>query len=284
MTYAYELSLRFPEADYDLVSSHLLDLGQATFQEGESGLDHNEDPILINERSLISLFAESEIELQAIETSLKTILPSIQSKLSAITTNFNEAWKEFSQAVIVSDKILIQPSWLEFKNRREIEILLDPGLAFGSGSHETTILCMKKLEKVISDNYIETLLDVGCGSGILSILASKLGVPNITAVDIDELAIVSSNENAEKNNVRNIKFSTSTLEGSKEKYNLIVANIISSVLSTLMKDIKNSLTPNGILMFSGILKEEIKEFKNLHRLNHFEEETMGEWGVVWGQL
>lgn len=246
--------------------------------------DADGNVILINEDSLIKIFSEDKIQLEDILTSLKVQFPNIATSISAITSNFNDAWKEFSKPIIVSDKILIQPSWLEFEERREIEIILDPGLAFGAGSHETTLLCMRKLEELITSNKINTLLDVGCGSGILSILASKLSVKKVTGIDNDEQAISSSLENANRNKIPNTEFSTGLLRELEGKYDLVVANIISSVLDTLIKDIKEKVKPGGILVLSGLLKDEVEEFKLRHGLEGFEVEELGDWVVVWGLL
>lgn len=282
MIYAHELILRFQKSDHDFIQSFLFEEGITTFQEGEMAEDTDGNVELINEDTLIKIFSESKAELEDLSKRITKELPDISTSLNEITTNFNETWKEFSKPIIVNDRILIQPNWLEFQERREIELLLDPGLAFGSGSHETTLLCMRKLEEVLINNRISTLLDVGCGSGILSILASKLGVKNVWGIDCDELAIVASKDNALKNNTLNLNLSSKQIKELDLKFDLVVANIISSVLTFLLEDIKSALAPTGILILSGLLREEMKEFKKLHGLDHFEEEVLGEWGVIWG--
>lgn len=284
MTYAYGLTLRFNIQDHESIQAFLYDHDIFTFQEGEMSEDSDGNVILINEDSLIKIFSEDKSQLEDILNKLNDQFPAITSSISEITSNFNDAWKEFSKPIIVSDKVLIQPSWLEFEERREIEIILDPGLAFGAGSHETTLLCMRKLEELITSSKINTLLDVGCGSGILSILASKLGVTKVTGIDNDEQAISSSIENANRNEIHNTEFSTGLLSELERTYDLVVANIISSVLNTLMKDIKEKIKPGGILVLSGLLKDEVEEFKERHGLEGFKVRELGEWVVVWGRL
>jgi ribosomal protein L11 methyltransferase len=282
LTYAYALTLRFNDKDQELIQAFLYENEISTFQEGEMAEDADGNVVLINEDSLIRIFSEERGELENISHALKNQFPEILSSISEINSNFNDAWKEFSKPIIVSDRILIQPSWLEFEERREIEIILDPGLAFGAGSHETTLLCMRKLEELIATNKIDSLLDVGCGSGILSILGSKLGVKKVTGIDNDEQAISSSIENANRNEIHNTEFSTGLLSDLEGTYDLVVANIISSVLDTLMKDIKEKVKPGGILVLSGLLKDEVEEFKVRHGLEGLEVEELGEWVVVWG--
>jgi len=278
--YAYELVLRFDPQDYDSVQASLLELDVLTFQEGESAKDSDGNIVLINENSLIKIASEDRLDLEKVLAELTQNSPHIHASIEEITTDFNQAWKEFSNPILVSDNILIQPSWLEFQTRRKIEIVLDPGLAFGSGSHETTLLCMRKLEEMVANAKIESVLDVGCGSGILSILAAKLGVSSVMGIDNDDLAIVASNENTTRNGISNIHFSTMSLDNITHRFDLVVANIISSVLDTLMPDIKGKLKPNGILILSGLLKEEIPEFKNKHGLEDFEEVVIGDWGLI----
>lgn len=284
MIYAYELILRFQSSDYDAIQSFLFENDITTFQEGEMAEDADGNIELINDDTLITIFSEQKEDLEKISTLLKKEIPDTSISLKEITTDFNQAWKEFSKPIIVSDRILIQPSWLEFEERREIEILLDPGLAFGSGSHETTLLCMRKLEEVIAVTKAISLLDVGCGSGILSILASKLGVNDIAGIDIDDLAITSSIDNAVKNNTIGINFSTSSLEGLNKKYDIVLANIISSVLNNLMPDLKKSLASGGTLILSGLLTTELSDFKRQHELEHLKQEVLGDWALLWGVL
>ena len=131
---------------------------------------------------------------------------------------------------------------------------LDPGLAFGTGTHETTRLCLELLEKYINSNV--NVLDVGCGSGILSIASILLGAKSATGVDIDELAVKTALENAKINNVNNkINAVCGNLtEKISGKFGIIVANIVADVIIDLNKSIKNYMNENSIYLMSGIIE------------------------------
>ena len=166
-------------------------------------------------------------------------------------------WKKYFKPLPVGDKLLICPSWekcnVNSPNNRTI-LQLDPGLAFGTGTHETTRLCLELLEKYINSNV--NVLDVGCGSGILSVAAILLGAKCATGVDIDELAVKTALENAEVNNV-NSKFNAvcgNLTEKIYGKFDIIVANIVADVIIELNKSIKNYMNENSIYLMSGIIE------------------------------
>lgn len=166
-------------------------------------------------------------------------------------------WKKYFKPLPVGDKLLICPSWEKcnvgsFNNRTILQ--LDPGLAFGTGTHETTRLCLELLEKYIKSNV--NVLDVGCGSGILSVAAILLGAKRATGVDIDELAIKTALENAKVNNV-SCKFNAvcgNLTEKISGKFDIIVANIVADVIIELNKSIKNYMHENSIYLMSGIIE------------------------------
>lgn len=279
--FAYQLKISFPEALHETLQSYLYELDFSTFEEGEMGKDDEGNIIILNENTLIKISSAALTPLEILSKDLKTLSTDIHTEIYPLTTDFNNAWKEFSKPIVVSDNILIQPSWIPLKESYPVTIHLDPGLAFGSGGHETTLLCMRAIEKVVKEKQITSMLDVGCGSGVLSILGRKLGVRKVVGIDVDELAIVSSKENASQNELDDIDFSTTPLSSVTETYDLIVANIISSVLDSLMDDIKKKLNPNGTLILSGLLGSELREFKERHDLQNFKEEVLGEWGVLF---
>ena len=161
-------------------------------------------------------------------------------------------WKKYFKPVPIGDTLLICPSW-EKCNVNSI-LQLDPGLAFGTGTHETTRLCLELLEKYINSNV--NVLDVGCGSGILSIASILLGAESVTGVDIDELAVKTALENAKINNVNN-KFNAvcgNLTEKISGKFDIIVANIVADVIIELNKSIKNYMNENSIYLMSGIIE------------------------------
>ena len=181
----------------------------------------------------------------------------------------NKDWLgEYKKAVkpILVDKIYIRPSWEEPLSG-VTNIIIDPALAFGSGHHESTNSCLQLLQKYTKSG--DTALDVGCGSGILSIALAKLGC-NVDACDTDEQATQSSLSNAQLNEVKFNKIWTGSIANLEQKYDIVVANIIADVIFMLSNDLKKSLKKGGYLVLSGILnkyEDRIKDtFKDLELL------------------
>ena len=178
----------------------------------------------------------------------------------------NKDWLgEYKKAVkpILVDKIYIRPSWEEPLGG-VTNIIIDPALAFGSGHHESTNSCLQLLQKYAKSS--DSTLDVGCGSGILSIALAKLGC-KVDACDTDEQATQSSQSNAQLNEVKFNKIWTGSIANLEQKYDIVVANIIADVIFMLSNDLKKSLKKGGYLVLSGILnkyKDRIKDtFKDL---------------------
>ena len=170
--------------------------------------------------------------------------------------DWSKKWKEKWTVTHVTNKIAVVPSWLNYTAKDgEITITLDPGCAFGTGTHQTTQLCMKALEKYFKPN--STMADIGMGSGILGILAKKLGASEVYGCDIDETVIDVAKENALKNGISegDIVFELNTADKIVKKYDFVCANILHNVLSEIMGDLKNIMKNDGILSLSGILDE-----------------------------
>lgn len=172
-------------------------------------------------------------------------------------------WKQYFKPLCVGDKLLIKPSWEETPaddNRIILEI--DPASSFGTGQHNTTQLCLEFLEKNINGN--EKVLDLGCGSGILSIAAILLGADYCTAVDIDQNSVKIAKENAEKNNIPEEKYTAycgnvitdaELVKNIGNGYKIVVANIVADVLIGMSDLFSDFLTDDGILIMSGIIVE-----------------------------
>ncbi len=179
-------------------------------------------------------------------------------------------WKKYFKPIEIGEKLIIKPSWENCSNddnRKIIEI--DPASSFGTGQHHTTRLCLELLEKSL--NQGDRVLDMGCGSGILSIGAMLLGAENAVAVDIEENASVTAMENALKNNIPKEKYTTyfgNILTDSKladkidSKYDIIVANIVADVLIAMKDYFVRYIKNNGILIVSGIITERMDEVIN----------------------
>lgn len=164
-------------------------------------------------------------------------------------------WKDYFKPIKIGEKLLIQPDWLETENDDERAVLrIEPGLAFGSGTHETTRLCLETLEKYIHSDAM--VLDLGCGSGILSVASLLLGAKKAVGVDIDKLAVKTANENARRNSISSDKYSF--LNGNltdkvKGKFDVIVANIVADIIILFTKDVASFLNDNGVFIASGII-------------------------------
>ena len=165
-------------------------------------------------------------------------------------------WVQLTQSqfdpIRVSDRLWIVPSWHIAPDPEAIVLVLDPGMAFGTGSHPTTRLCLEWLERTVSTDI--SILDYGCGSGILAIAAAKLGAKDVLGVDIDLQAVSAAKSNAELNNV-SARFEDSTRE-IKGQFDIVVANILSNPLKALAPAICAHVRPGGRLALSGILTEQ----------------------------
>ena len=179
--------------------------------------------------------------------------------------DWSKKWKEKWTVTHVTDKIAVVPSWLTYEPKEgEITITLDPGCAFGTGTHQTTQLCMKAIEKYLKKG--DKVADIGTGSGILSICAIKFGASSAYGCDIDDTVIDVCRENAKINgidvdypqgegNPAPVKFELNTADKITEKFDFVCANILHNVLAEIMGDLKNIMKDNAKMSLSGILDE-----------------------------
>lgn len=167
--------------------------------------------------------------------------------------DWSQKWKEKWDVTHVTDKIAVVPDWIDYVPKKgEVIIKLEPGCAFGTGTHQTTQLCMKALEKYMKSN--DKVADIGMGSGILSILAKKLGASYVYGCDTDDTVIEVAKENAKKNGVDAI-FELGTADKVNEKFDFVCANILHFVLAEIMGDLKTLMKKGAIMSLSGILDE-----------------------------
>lgn len=167
-----------------------------------------------------------------------------------------ENWKKYYKPFRAGERLVVKPSWENYEQREgDLVIELDPGMAFGTGTHETTFMCMQQLERYVKPGC--RAIDVGCGSGILALAAAKLGAGDVLAIDLDELAVKVARENTEKNGLADVVRVAhgDLLERREEKADVIVANIIADVICALCGPAKKHLLPGGVLICSGIIKE-----------------------------
>ena len=262
----YELTL-ITNSHYDLYLDLLLSISNDALEELDNKIILRSEVPLNDIEEAINYFT---LQLQ------KTIDKNIQTTV-AQTKLKNEDWiNKYQDSVkpIEVGKFYIHPSWKEAKDNK-INILINPALAFGSGHHETTSTCLEAISKYVNND--NTLLDVGTGSGILAIGASKIGAI-VDICDTDPVSIDNSNENFELNNTKyNNAWIGSAVKSSKT-YDVVVANIVADVLVIIKNDLKKVLKDDGILIISGILdKYEQKVLKKYKEFKIKEKRQKNEW-------
>lgn len=249
-----QLKLEVSEQASSLISDYLLGLGSLGVAEDikESGM--NEVSAYFPMETDIAEVIE---ELRQYVDILKESMPELT--IGALTVEHIDqtswqAWKSVLKKLRIGKRIIIRPPWEDHVALGEdIVIEINPSLAFGTGHHETTRLCIETIEKIVSTRDIKNILDVGCGSGILSITASKLGVQDVIGFDTDPIAISESRKNSKKNGVLDkIKFFCGYLQSAKGQYDLIVANVYIEPILLMKEELKERLAPKGILIISGI--------------------------------
>ncbi|TCS83742.1 50S ribosomal protein L11 methyltransferase [Tepidibacillus fermentans] len=173
-------------------------------------------------------------------------------------------WKKYYKPVQVSEKILITPTWEEVEEKPGQHVIeLDPGMAFGTGTHPTTVMCIQALEKVINGD--EKVIDVGCGTGVLSIAAAKLGAKHVLALDLDEVAVKSAKLNIKLNHVDQMVEvkQNNLLDHIEDQVEIVVANILAEVILRFVNDVARVLKPNGYFIASGIIQSKSELVKEV---------------------
>ncbi len=196
-------------------------------------------------------------------------------------------WKKYYKPSKVGEKIVVKPIWEEYEAKdEELVVELDPGMAFGTGEHETTRMCIQALEKYVQKD--STVFDVGCGSGILAIAAAKLGAKLAVGVDLDPVAVESAKENVGFNNIDNIEILHGNLiEVIDGKADIVVANIIAEIICILTEDVSRVIKPNGYFITSGIIHDRVEMVTNKLEECGFEVVKVnkdGEWNCIIAKL
>ena len=192
-----------------------------------------------------------------------------------------DSWKKFWRPEQIGNNFLVLPSWIDLpkglENKKVIKI--DPGAAFGTGSHPTTSLCLKEMENIQIQS--KKVLDIGCGSGILTIAAKLLGGKNLCAIDSDYLAINSTKENIKLNfsesvdiNIYESSFQEFFLNKSDKDFDLVICNILADVIKIIIPGISELLKKNGKLILSGILSSQKREIIKILNLNNLSLDTV----------
>jgi len=234
----------------------------------------------------LPLLASSDIILEKIKEKISNlsnfnIQTNIQTEI-VDEKDWSEAWKAYFEVTKVTDRITIKPTWKAYnEGKDEIVIHLDPGMAFGTGTHPTTAMCIQMIETYLKPG--STFLDVGTGSGILMIAAARLGADSITGIDTDEVAIQVAQQNLAKNNIdpgRCNLLCTTLDKTDPTPCNFIVANIIAQVIVDILPAISIRMAPDTITILSGIIKERKIDVSAALEANHLfviHEEYRDEW-------
>ena len=198
-----------------------------------------------------------------------------------------EAWKAHYEPLRVGKRLLIRPLWIDVDLAEDdIEIALDPGMAFGTGTHPTTQLCLEALEDLVQPT--QEILDLGCGSGILSIACAKLGAKTVLGLDIDPLAIDATQENAEVNDVADKivveQGSLDTVIASGQQFDFVVVNILAKIILKMTENnLGDTVRPGGTAIFSGIIDTQVDEVEYALRKTGLEPNArrqQGDWILV----
>ena len=251
----------------------------------------------------ISCYVEENVDMKELQTYIEQELEDMSAYMNVgtgkITIGETEDkdwinnWKEFFHPFRLEENIVIQPTWTEKFDAKEDDIIIhiDPGTAFGTGSHETTKLCIANLKKYIKGDGSSEVLDAGCGSGILSIIAMKLGAKRVYGIDIDELAVKASVENLKLNQIPETSFEIAKgdVVGDAEfaqsvaeigQYDIVVANILADVIIPLSGVIRLFMKKDAVFITSGIIDMKEDAVKEALIRNGFEiinVSHMGEW-------
>lgn len=261
------------EKDIDLLSEALETRGALSIFIQDKNLNNSDEELIFGEphsgpnkfwatNQIQALFNDS-VDIKEIQDELILNFQDIDFKFTASSVSETD-WVKLSQSqfkpICIKNRINIVPSWHKINNPKLINIILDPGLAFGTGAHPTTHLCTEWLIDNVSKE--KKVLDYGCGSGILAIAAFKLGAKMVKGVDIDPQAIIASKENGAVNEC-NIDW-LNTNEDFKFQTDLLVANILSSALSVLAPLLASYCAPKGKIALSGILESQENQIKKIY--------------------
>lgn len=253
----------------------------------------NQDGVLIK-----TYIPEERNVLELVETikAKISLLPSYGLDIGEGTVSLSDVnesdwaneWKKYYKPTKIGQKIVVKPTWEDYdKQEGDLIIELDPGMAFGTGTHETTSMCIRELEKYVDES--KRVFDIGCGSGILAIAAAKLGAKEVVAGDLDEVAVKVSRENCELNNVLDkvVVKHGSLFEVVEGKADVIVANIIADIIKILANDVSKFLSEDGVFISSGIIHAKIDEVVEALQKNGFEIVEivkLGEWSAIVSKL
>ena len=232
--------------------------------------DYTDIPIaketeVVVEKAYLPVNGELEGRIQTLQQEIKALesrgvntAPAVLTTAELQDEDWSDTWKQYFHTEKPGERVVIKPTWEEYEPKDdEVVIELDPGAAFGTGTHATTSMCIRQLEKLVKPGM--TVFDVGTGSGILSIISAKLGATNIQAVDYDDSVLKIVEENLEQNNVQDIisVAQSDLMQNVHGKAELVIANIIADIIIRLFDQLDEHLEQGGTLLTSGIIEDRI---------------------------
>lgn len=234
--------------------------------------DYTDIPIaketeVVVEKAYLPVNGELEGRIQTLQQEIKALesrgvntAPAVLATAELQDEDWSDTWKQYFHTEKPGERVVIKPTWEEYAPQGdEVVIELDPGAAFGTGTHATTSMCIRQLEKLVKPGM--TVFDVGTGSGILSIISAKLGAKNIQAVDYDDSVLKIVEENLEQNNVQDIisVAQSDLMQNVHGKAELVIANIIADIIIRLFDQLDEHLEQGGTLLTSGIIEDRIED-------------------------
>lgn len=295
-----EISIEVQEQLQDALSNFLMELGAPGVVTDEEILDPltGRLPANCSGRKRLSSYLENDHRAEATIAAIDRYLTSLadvhrlddppRMKLRVIREeDWDKKWQRFFTTCRIGTRVVIKPSWeLYLPKDGDMVIEMDPGMAFGTGTHPTTRMCLEVIEDIVRGRTtpISAMLDVGTGSGILSIAAAKMGVAKVMGIDIDPIALRYARQNVEKNRVAHlVEVCECSLDKLEERFDLVVANILSEILIKLRKELVKHLAVNGMLVLSGILGEKAPKLERAFtskKLSLIDSRIHGEWACI----
>ncbi|GAB2703603.1 50S ribosomal protein L11 methyltransferase [Paenibacillus thermoaerophilus] len=317
-----ELTIRSTEEAVEMIANRLHELGAGGVSIEETGsLNRKRDTSLgqwyefdLNDipegEAVIKAYFNENEDVAALEADLRPFLAMLQDEIGidigqgtleariVDDEDWADAWKQYFKPLRVSERLTVKPTWEEYEaGPGELVIEMDPGMAFGTGTHATTALCLRTLERVVKPG--DHVIDVGTGSGILAVAAAKLGAERVLAVDLDPVAVSSAKENSRLNGMsdrivvlesdllqvlrRSEAGETASELGVKLPVQVVVANILAEIILLFIGDVYEALQPGGRYIVSGVITAKAEQVENGLRERGFVIESREEdsdWVVI----
>jgi ribosomal protein L11 methyltransferase len=243
----YEISIKAPEESREAITNRVMEMGSSGTSERAGDIvayfeDRGQIEAIIDELR----FFREVLSSSGLDPDFSFDYTSLPDR------DWNENWKKNFSPIDIGDKLTIVPSWIE-KTTARIALVIDPGMVFGTGYHETTRTCLSLIEKYAGLTAKRFFLDVGTGTGVLAIGAAKLGFGKVVAVDTDPMAVDAGIKNAKLNGLDNISVLEGDITAVQGSFDFITANLLSEILIGIASELAVRLNPGGIAVLSGML-------------------------------